>query len=102
MDQHQCRGCSGIPAASFWNWEADVGQSMAAALNTAKTSNGSQSGSLQRFCNTSVPQSSAHPTVDVLPRLLHHPLAYGQLPGTRKARGISLQKGITKKGSNYK
>lgn len=51
MDQHQCRGSSGTPAASSWNWEADVGQSMAAALRAAKTSSGRLSAEvLQHIC----------------------------------------------------
>lgn len=51
MDQHQCRSSSGTPAASFWNWEADVGQSMAAALRAAKTSSGRLSAEvLQHIC----------------------------------------------------
>lgn len=55
---------------------------------------------LQSLCDTSVPRSAPHRTADTVTRFLHHPLADGQLTGTRKVRGILLQKRLTEKGSS--
>lgn len=63
--------------------------------HTAKASSRSQTGSLERLWDTSVPHPSVHPRVDALPRLLHQPSAYGQL--TTKKRWWNLIAGDHKK-----
>lgn len=94
--QHRCS--PGTPAVRLWNCKALQSQTRTLQTqHTVKASIRSQAGSLQRLCNTSVPQPSMHPRVDVLPRLLHHSLAHDQLMGKKKAGEILLYERLQKR-----